>query len=203
MKKITTGIIAIIFTVFCTKTAFADPTYAVLDSSGNVTNVIVCGSACEGGTFGGQRVVLQVAADPVTGANRGGVWQGPGTTTYNDVDKSFTMYAPSVSQTVTTDANGNEIISTVQTTQVIKFSYSSTVGQTVLDWGKLMASSGEAPRDNTPATMSVFKNNVLQSLTLSERKTAEEINNEANVQNLNLISENINTLVSMLGAWVK
>jgi hypothetical protein len=71
--------------------ASADPTYAVLDANGNVTNIIVCGSACAGGTFAGQTVVPQVAADPVTGENRGGFWQGPGTTTYDSNSGTFTM----------------------------------------------------------------------------------------------------------------
>jgi len=38
--------------------ASADPTYAVLDANGNVTNIIVCGSACASGEFGGNKVVL-------------------------------------------------------------------------------------------------------------------------------------------------
>jgi len=93
--------------------ASADPTYAVLDANGNVTNIIVCGSFCAGGTVGpgGDRAVLQVTADPQTGENRGGYWQGPGTTTYDSNTGVFTMNSPQpVTNSATeTDANGNEI----------------------------------------------------------------------------------------------
>jgi hypothetical protein len=85
------GLLAAILLTFNISSASADPTYAVLDANGNVTNIIVCGSACASGEFGGNKVVLQVAADPVTGENRGGFWQGPETTTYNDSTKVFTI----------------------------------------------------------------------------------------------------------------
>ena len=44
--------------------ADGDGTYAVLDSNNNITNIIVCGSACSGGSFDGQRVVLQIPTVP-------------------------------------------------------------------------------------------------------------------------------------------
>jgi hypothetical protein len=47
----------------------SDPcgTWAVVDNSGTVTNIIVCqASVCGGGEFAGNKVVLQVAANPVT-----------------------------------------------------------------------------------------------------------------------------------------
>jgi hypothetical protein len=90
MKKSLFGFITLLLS-FNLSSAQADPTYAVLDSNGNVTNIIVCGSACAGGTWAGQTVVPQVAADPVTGENRGGFWQGPGTTTYDSNSGTFTM----------------------------------------------------------------------------------------------------------------
>jgi hypothetical protein len=90
MKKVLFSLIALTLLSFNLSSAQADPTYAVLDANGNVTNIIVCGSACASGEFGGNKVVLQVAADPVTGENRGGVWQGPNTTTYSN-DGVFTV----------------------------------------------------------------------------------------------------------------
>ena len=92
--------------------ASADPTYAMLDANGNVTNIIVCGSACAGGTFAGQQVVLQVAADPVTGENRGGFWQGPGTTTYDFNSGTFTMTeSRTVTNSLTEEEDGTEVTS--------------------------------------------------------------------------------------------
>jgi hypothetical protein len=55
--------------------ASADDTYALLDSNGNVLNIIICGSACEpGGVLASPNTVKQIAEDPVTKENRGGLW---------------------------------------------------------------------------------------------------------------------------------
>lgn len=48
-------------------------TYAMVDGSGTVTNIIVCQpSVCGSGMFAGSRVVPQVAANPITHQNQGG-----------------------------------------------------------------------------------------------------------------------------------
>jgi hypothetical protein len=85
--KSTIGSIALIFgaLTFVSAPAYAgecsaeDPchTYAVVNDSGLVTNIIVCQpSVCGSGMFGGSRVVLQVVANPTTHENQGGVFGG-------------------------------------------------------------------------------------------------------------------------------
>jgi hypothetical protein len=48
-------------------------TWAVVDNSGTVTNIIVCqASVCGGGEFAGQKVIEQIAPDPITSQSQGG-----------------------------------------------------------------------------------------------------------------------------------
>lgn len=113
MKKILFSLVASLL-LSNLSSAQADPTYAVLDSNGNVTNIIVCGSACASGEFGGNKVVLQVAADPVTNENRGGFWNGPETTTYNENTQTFT-----VTQNPGTTTISNNIVEYSSNTNII------------------------------------------------------------------------------------
>ena len=115
------GLLAAILLTFNISSASADPTYAVLDTNGNVTNIIVCGSACASGEFGGNKVVLQVAADPVTGANRGGIWQGPGTTTYDPGSSAFTVTdsAPSTSSNTNVNIENKSTTINTETTTIV------------------------------------------------------------------------------------
>jgi hypothetical protein len=185
-----------------TSVANADPTYAVLDSNGKVTNVIVCGSACEGGTFGGQTVVLQIAADPVTNENRGGVWQGPNTTTYSN-DGVFTVnhIGPVTRTEIELDDQNVETISSVTVNSTAQsFSYTETLSYDI-DWSKVLKDS--VPTINTGAKISVLKDNEFELLDFEKSKTKEEILQSAAMKNLKLISSKIKTLLNLLGSWVK
>jgi hypothetical protein len=200
-KKIYALIIAAL-TLFSTSQAYADQTYAVIDSSGNVTNIIVCGSACAGGTFAGQTVVPQVAADPVTGANRGGLWYGPGTTTHDASSGTFTMTDNSiVSKSETEVVNGQNITSSVIISggKQISFKYSDTFGSNLVTQSNFIITYAE----NTPAVLSVTTEGTSESISFDSRKTQEEIVNASVNNNLMLINSRVDTLVRLLGNWVK
>jgi hypothetical protein len=94
-------------------------TYAVLNSNNEVTNIIVCTAAvCGGGTFAGNRVVLQVPTDPNgTGAPQGGYFAGnnsPNPVTYNPQNNTFNIpFAGGVLQapsqpSIVTNADGTK-----------------------------------------------------------------------------------------------
>jgi hypothetical protein len=182
--------------------AKADPTYAVLDANGNVTNIIVCGSACASGEFAGNKVVLQVAADPVTGENRGGFWQGPGTTTYDSNSGTFTMTENrEVSNSVSENENGettklSTIINGSATTQ---FKYSDTIGSNLFTRGGFTYGWTE----NSSATISVNKNNTTESIAFDSRKTTNEIQESVQNSGLALLNSKVQTLILLLGSWVK
>jgi hypothetical protein len=182
--------------------ANADPTYAVLDSNGNVTNIIVCGSACAGGTFGGQTVVPQVAADPVTGANRGGFWYGPGTTTYDSNSGTFTMVDSTVVTNSFTETENETLVNssaTIYGGKTTSFKYQDTLGSNLFTRNGFIQSYLE----NTKASVFVNKNNVTESLDFDSRKTVEEIEKSIQDSSLSLLNSKVQTLISLLGAWVK
>jgi hypothetical protein len=245
--------------------ASADPTYAVLDANGNVTNVIVCGSACAGGEFGGNKVVLQVAADPITNQNRGSLWNGPGTTTYNEDNGAFTVtHQPtqvSIGKTdvvennpivdiydvqesitsLTINEDGTETRTTITKNWTIEeedktkitssatisgesssysFTYNDTIGSNlftkngfVVNWSNSPSAVISVNKDKTQ-TVSKISNgtknvvstdtqNEIESISFDERKTSQEIQDSVTNSNLLLLNSKIQTLISLLGSWVK
>ena len=182
--------------------ASADPTYAVVDSNGNVTNIIVCGSACAGGTFAGQTVVLQVAADPVTGQNRGGFWYGPGTTTYDSNSGTFTMTeSKTVTNSLTEEENGTEVTSstTINGGATTQFKYNDTIGDNLFTRGGFV----QGWTENSSATISVNKNNTTESIGFDSRKTENQIQQSVQDSGLALLNSKVQVLISLLGSWVK
>lgn len=205
MKKLLIGLTTSILLSFNLSSAKADPTYALLDANGNVTNIIVCGSACAGGEWAGQRAVPQVAAGP-NGENRGGFWSGPGTTTYDSSTGTFTWNKPEeTQQVVQTEANGSTSTSTVvispgSTTQ---FKYSDTVGSNLLTRSGFVTSYSNTSSATLSVTNSGSSYSSSESISFEERKTEEEISQSITSANLTLINNKINILINMLGSWVK
>ena len=202
MKKIIYGLLLFINAIFITNSASADPTYAVLDANGNVTNIIVCGSACASGEFGGNKVVLQVAADPVTNENRGGFWQGPGTTTYDHGTGVFTMTEPiTVTNSLTEEEDGTEVTSsaTINGGATTQFTYNDTIGNNLFTRGGFNYGWTE----NSSSTISVNKNNVTESLDFNNRQTGIQIQESIQNSGLALLNSKVQVLISLLGSWVK
>jgi hypothetical protein len=204
--------------------ASANDTYAMLDANGNVTNIIVCGSACAGGTFAGQKVVLQVAGNPVTGETRGGIWYGPGTTTYDSNSGTFTATDPrsstrSVSviekiETVTPSPTENtqtvtpsptENTQTVTSSVTIdsgittQFKYSDTIGDGLSTRNGFVSGYLE----NTSATISVSTDSVIESIEFDSRKTENQVQQSVQNSGLVLLNSKIQTLIALLGTWIK
>jgi len=193
--------------------ASADDTYAMLDANGNVTNIIVCGSACAGGTFAGQKVVIQVAGNPVTGETRGGIWYGPGTTTYDSNSGTFTATDPrsstrSVSviekiETVTPSPTENTqtVTSSVTIDSGIttQFKYSDTIGDGLSTRNGFVSGYLE----NTSATISVSTDSVIESIEFDSRKTENQVQQSVQNSGLVLLNSKIQTLIALLGTWIK
>jgi len=195
------GLFAVILLASNVSSANADPTYAVLDSNGNVTNIIVCSSACAGGTFAGQTVVPQVAAGP-SGENRGGFWYGPGTTTYDSSSETFTMIdSRVVTNSISEEENGETITSsaTIYGGKTTQFKYSDTVGNNLFTRGGFIYGYLE----NTSSTISVNKNNITESLDFSNRQTGVQIQESVENSGLALLNSKVQVLISLLGSWVK
>ena len=205
-------------------------TWAMLDSQGVVTNIIVCqASVCGGGTWAGQTVVPQVAPNPVTNQSQGGFWG-----TYDSSTKEFTVdrsgpnQTPASTQTNTetrvetnTDGAVTSTTSIEATTPFVAktFKYDDTIknssefdekGQPINGWDQRYLKDKELPT-NSPATVKVTKayiENELEqlkseSMTLAQRMTEGELSDAAKTENKTLILENIVSVVRLLNTWMK
>jgi hypothetical protein len=184
-------------------------TWAMLDSQGTVTNVIVCqASVCGGGEWAGQRVVPQVAPNPVTHDTTGqGSYIGnkeTGTTvTYSD--NRFNIVENSTVVREQTDIENNSTtVSQVEIPVTSKsFSYEDTINRS---YGNVPMSVGLVDESKN-TKISVLKNSddgtEYESTNFSERKTTEELRSEVASRNLSLMLSKIQTLIKLLKGWLK
>jgi hypothetical protein len=207
-------------------------TWAMLDSQGVVTNIIVCqASVCGGGTWAGQTVVQQVAPNPVTNdtTGTGGYWG-----TYDSSTKEFTVdrngpnQTPAPTQTNSETRTATDLDGAVTSTTTIEattplvaktFKYEDTVkdatefdekGQPINGWDQRYLKDKELPA-NSPATIKVTKAYVeneleqlkSESMTLAQRMTEVELTDAAKAENKTLIIENIMSVVRLLNTWMK
>ena len=207
-------------------------TWAMLDSQGVITNVIVCqASVCGGGTWDGQRVVPQLAANPVTHDTTG---IGSHWGTYDSNTKEFTVdrngpnQTPASTQTnsgTRTETNSDGVVTSTTTIEATTpfvaktFKYEDTVkdaskfdekGQPIDGWDQRYLKDKELPA-NSPATIKVTKAYVeneleqlkSESMTLAQRMTEVELTDAAKAENKTLIIENIMSVVRLLNSWMK
>ena len=182
---------------------------SVSSAGREVTNVIVCHSFCANGTFGpgGDTVAMQV---PNSGS---AIFFGPGTTFYNGDTKTFTVYDPNLYEITQED---NESSSTVYGKKILTFtsgglSFNNETGIVSTDNGglsfnedtKSFSGITETWANDSQAIISVTDNSIGESLFLNSRKTSDEITNVVQSSGLLLLNKKIQTLISLLGSWVK
>jgi hypothetical protein len=194
--------------------------WAVVDSSGTVTNVIVCTQAvCGGGTWDGQRVVPQIAPNPITndaqgqGSFIGNESAGIRVTESNGV---FTVHENvrtySSETAVTVDIQTKTTTTTISEVSVPvtsrSFSYEDTIGKTYTE----IKLKNESYDDSKPTNIFVTKKTAIEdemakikseSMTLVNRMTEGELTEAARAENKTLIIENIMSVVRLLNTWIK
>jgi hypothetical protein len=183
--------------------------WAVLDNAGTVTNVIVCqASVCGGGTFAGQTVVPQVAPNPVThdtygqGSYIGNHEQG---TEVKYSEGTFTIFENNPTVSSLTEINGDT--TTISEVEIPisprSFKYEDTVGK---KYGEVIMNNLDY-NESTSTTLTVKQTNLIntiqESIIFTERKTTQEIEEIFVDNNLNLLLSKVQTLISLLGSWVK
>ena len=189
--------------------------WAVVDSSGTVTNVIVCTQAvCGGGTIGGQRVVPQIAPNPITNDVTGqGSFIGDGINTrVTESNGTFTIHQEStINKTEIEENIENKTTFTSQVSIPVSsrsFRYEDTIGKTFEEIVPRVNSYNE----NKETKISVTRKTILdkdetstssETLSLTGRKTMSEIEIEIVRNNFNLLRSKIQTLLKMLNGWVK
>ena len=165
--------------------------YGVVDSKGEVTNIVVCHWYCSNGTFGqgGDLAALQIPNSNV------GVWFGPGTATYDKETKVFTVTDPVSREITNTDGDSS---ASVFGNRTLTF----TSGNIFERNGELVGAI-EGWTLNSTANISVTKDNVSESLFLGTKKTSQETEEFVNNSNLLLLNSKVQKLISLLGSWIR
>lgn len=228
-KNIFVLVFLLFFSVISITPSSADPcsasdpcmTFAEVDSSGVVVNIIVCQpSIC--GTSGewagknpgsGNRLVPQVAANPVTHENMGGYRNGPGDSPVTESNGNFTINdnaGPIIRTKVVETSNDTTIVNTViNSTGAKTFSYEDTVS----DPSSInMRPVNELP-NNTEAQVNITNINKADNSQLSINESFEERTSQSNFENalnfkysydidlMNLININLDLIIEFLNIW--
>jgi hypothetical protein len=231
VKNIFMGILLVagIVTGFSASPANADPcsasdpcmTFAEVDSSNVVVNIIVCQpSVCgaSGSWAGvhpgnGNRLVPQVAANPVTHENMGGYLNGPGNSQVTESNGTFTLNGdagPIVRTKVIETNEETTIVNTVVNSTGAKgFSYEDTVS----DPSSInMRPVNELP-NNTGAQVNITNINKEDNSQISINESFEERVSESNFENtinykyssdidlMTLININWDLILEFLDIW--
>jgi negative regulator of replication initiation len=187
----------------------ADPclTYAMLNDSGVVINIIVCQpSVCGSGTWDGKKVVPQVAATP-EGQNQGGYYnpQGSGREVVHS-NGTFTMNnnVPTTNVDVVTNTNNTEtstVVVSISAGNKTTFSYEDTVGKSPSE----ITFNTLPLENNTSATISATDTNtsstITESVTFQERRTLEFVEGYLLENNYSLLHSKINRFSKYLIHW--
>jgi hypothetical protein len=187
----------------------ADPcgTWAVVDSSGTVSNVIVCQpSVCGSGSFGGQNVVPQVAANPETHDTHGtgsyvGNAQSGSTVTYSGGTFSINENVTITKSEVEVDLDNNSSITSSVSVPVSSrtFTFEDTINN---KWGyvPMAVKSYNAYGYTTFSVSSLNESEGPDNEVLNFRQTLteKEIIAEIVSAQLKLITNKISTLLKLL-----
>ena len=186
-------------------------TWAMLDSQGVVTNVIVCQvSVCGGGTWAGQTVVPQVAPNPVTHDTTGqgsyiGNNENNTTVSYSNgtftINENSTIYRSETENNIVD--NSIETISVEIPITSRSFTYSDTIERS---YGNVPMSINEV-NSELPTKVSANKNidnrNISESTTFYGKKTEQQVIDQVIRQQLNLINSKIQSLLRLLSGFIK
>jgi hypothetical protein len=184
-------------------------TWAMLDSQGVVTNVIVCqASVCGGGTWAGQTVVPQVAPNPVTNDTTGqgsyiGNKESGTTVTYSDNKFNIIENSTIAREQIDIDNNSTSVSRVEIPVTSKSFSYEDTINRS---YGNVPMSVGLID-ESKETKISVLKNSdedtEYESTSFSERKSIEELRSDIAFKNLTLIMSKIQTMLKLLKGWIK
>jgi hypothetical protein len=191
----------------------SDPcgTWAMLDTQGLVTNVIVCqASVCGSGTWAGQTVVPQVAPNPVTHDTTGqgsyiGNSENNTSVSYSNgsfiINENSTIYRSETENNIAD--NSIETISVEIPVTSTKFTYNDTIGRS---YGTVPMSVNEVDSE-LPTKISANKNinneNINESTIFYGKKTDQQVIDQIIRQQLNLINSKIQSLMRLLSGFIK
>jgi hypothetical protein len=177
-------------------------TWAVVNDSGVVSNIIVCQpSVCGSGTFAGMKVVFQVPANSTNHTSQGGYYHSEPeqVVTYNEQTNRFSM-----------GSNSNPVLVT-RTEVVDSVTLSATIRSTTVTFGPDNFINGKMEftpivDTSTGATISATKitgnATTIERLTFATPQTVEQIRVSL-TEELVMLRTNLNRLIVLLKNWVK
>jgi len=190
--------------------AEGDATYAVVDDNGVVTNILVCAASVCGanGTWSGvmpndnplagQRLILQVPANSVTGENQGGYYNPqpkPGqpdmTVKYDSQAQEFFL---NLNPTVTTEVVETTTLKTIVYSEVLTFG-PNTFKNNKMEFKPKVDT-------NTVATIFAQQGTYFETKTYPTSQTVEQLRASL-TEELSLLRANLNNLIALLKDWVK
>ena len=193
-------------------------TWAMLDTQGTVTNTIVCqASVCGGGTWAGQTVVPQVAPNPVTNDTTGtggfnSSQDKKELVTYSDnkfiITGNETIYKDTIEIILNSNQDGIENNTTIQSSVLIpisskSFTYEDTINKSYSE----IIFYPETFDESKPTIISVEKKNKdleeSQEIQIYERTTQSELQLKIESQQLTIIIQKFQTILTLLNNWIK
>lgn len=176
-------------------------TWAVVNDSGVVTNIIVCQpSVCGSGTFAGMKVVLQVPANPTTNTAQGG-WRSDSqnTVTYSDQTNQFSVSSNNAPQPVTR----TEVVDSVTLSATINSNTATFKSNDVVNGRVQFTPVVDSATSAVISATKVTSNSVTkESLALATPQTVEQIRVSL-TEELAMLRANLAKLVALLKGWVK
>ena len=186
-------------------------TWAMLDSQGTVTNVIVCQvSVCGGGTWAGQTVVPQVAPNPVTHDTTGqGSYIG-NSESNNSVSYSNGTFTINENSTIyRSETENNAIDNSTETISVEipvtsrSFTYDDTIGRSYGNIPMLVNEVDSELPTKVFANKNINNENISESTTFYGKKTEQQVVDQIIREQLNLINSKIQSLLRLLSGFIK
>ena len=169
-------------------------TWAVVDNTGNVTNIIVCqASVCGGGEFAGQKVVEQVAPNPVTHESQGG-WMSGGPTSVNYSDNVFTV-------TQETEDNKTSSFSFSEPQKETNGSYSSVAASFCSEFKLKEGDCARVTVTNQSVNGTIVESDTVDPTTMTESEIRQQFIDNAKVllvEKIQLISKTIAKLMKTI-----
>jgi hypothetical protein len=188
-------------------------TYAMIDDAGVVTNIIVCQpSVCGSGTWAGQKVVPQVAAD-ADGKNRGGFYNNPESGRQVTVqDNVFTIHETNPVVQKSTEII-EDVVTTITATTSNGASSSFTFNNTINAENLALVPSENQFNQNTSASVKVEQVTQSSETTtvgaeFQERTTLQAVEEtlkaaaESQVQ-IDMVNRSIAKISSKLRKWLR
>jgi hypothetical protein len=177
-------------------------TWAVLDSAGTVTNIIVCqASVCGSGEFAGQKVVEQFAPSPVTHDSTGG-WVTSEQTTVVYSEGIFTVTQENPNSNLSDENNKPTLFSFSAPEKEHNGSYTSIAANFCSEFKLKEGDCAVVTATNQSINGTIVESDIIDTTTISEPQLRQQFLDNARsllIEKVQTVLKAINQLIKKLG----